>query len=129
MRVARKIVRISMSDDVDIFKIGAWLDSKGILKQNSDVRRKWWYHAIICFLVQAYLVIRINSISLNESTLSLPQHFVDDDLYIEFKKSQCSISAQIDQTLAVMFTIAIISRSIFHKLNLIFNKQSNISCT
>ena len=51
MKVVRRIVRISMSDDTDIFKIGAWLDSKGILKENADVRRKWWYHAIICFLV------------------------------------------------------------------------------
>ena len=28
-----------------------------------------------------------------------------------------------------MFTLAIVSKSIFHKLNLIFNKQSDISCS
>ena len=59
MKVVNKIVKMSHADDADLIKIGAWLDMKGILKKNKDIRRKWWYHAIICTILQLYPTYRI----------------------------------------------------------------------
>ena len=39
----------------------------------------------------------------------------------------CSKNKLADQGLAVAFTCAILSKSIYHKINLIFNKRENIS--
>ena len=51
---------------VDHFKIGMWLEMKGVLKKNKDIRRQWWFTAIICVIIQLYIFFRIISVSFKE---------------------------------------------------------------
>ena len=62
MQVVKQVLH--MSDTKDVYKIGAWLEMKGLLKNDEEMRRKWWIYAIICLFIQGYPYFRVLIIGL-----------------------------------------------------------------
>lgn len=108
----------------DHYKIGAWLDKEGILddKDSDALRRKWWNYAAICILLQGFLFVRTFFVQLKE--LFDKETFSNETYTDQYKKILNNPLAQFDQALAVLFTVVLQSKSVKHKLTLLFSPHS-----
>ena len=119
---------LKMGGARDHYKIGAWLNKEEILddKDSEGLRRRWWIYAVICIFLQGFLFVRSFFKQLKQ--LFSKETYKDETHNEQYKKIVNDPLAQFDQALAVLFTVVLQSKSVKHKLTLLFSRHSeNIS--